>query len=259
LNFIFINNLNSEAILTKNLILVTIFSLLIGGGILAGENPLIVQGDTLYHLFDNRGAEAKYLQALNNEPQNAEILWRLSRAEVDIGEHLAENQQEAHFQKALNYADEAIKADAKNPQGYLRRAIALGKIALFKGVFKSISLVKQVKESLDQCLQLNPNEPTAHYVLGRTHQKLCEKPRLARSLLGLGWADEDIGLREFRTAIKLDATFIMYHYDYAKFLLDLKQKEEAKREFKLIADLPIRDEDDANLKSDALNILKDLK
>jgi tetratricopeptide (TPR) repeat protein len=181
------------------------------------------------------------------KPNDSEILWRISRAYVDIGEHLAENQQEAYFEKAINYADKAISANPKNAQGYLRKSIALGKLALFKGVFKSISIVKQVKANLDTCLSLNPNEPTGHYVLGRTHHKLCEKPKIARSLLGLGWAEETISEKEYLKAISLDPTFIMYHYDFALLLQELGKKDEADKQFKLILTLPIRDEDDKDL------------
>ena len=216
---------------------------------------LIAEGDSIYHLFDNNGAEAKYVAALEIEPENAEILWRLSRAMVDIGEHLPEAEQEAYFTAGLEYADKTIAADANNPQGHLRRAIALGKIALFKGVFKSISLVKQVKESLETCLSLDSEEPTAHFVLARTHQKLTEKPKFALKILGLSWADKEISRKEYQRAIELDDTFIMYHYNYAKLLIEMGENDEAKTELEKVMELPIRDEDDADLKEKADAIL----
>ena len=222
-----------------------------------GAQESIAEGDSLYHLFDNLGAEAKYMQALKLEPNNAEIIWRISRAKVDIGEHLPVDQQEPYFEEAVSYADKAIGADPKNAEAHLRRAIGLGKLALHKGVFKSISLVKQVKESLDESLRLDSGNPTTHYALGRTHHKLCEKPAFARKLLGLGWASEDIGVKEYETSIKMDGTFIMYRLDYAKFLIELERYPGAKAQLQKIADLPIRDEDDEAYKKEAAGMLKD--
>ena len=237
----------------KKFPIIFLMSLLCGCGLAFSSDvpTLIAEGDSIYHLFDNRGAEAKYLEALALEPGNAEIIWRISRAQVDIGEHLPEAEQEAYFEKALEYADQAIAADAENYEGHLRRAIALGKIALFKGVFKSIGLVKKVKESVDISISLDPEAPTPHYILARTHQKLCEKPKIALKLLGLSWADREISKKEYLRAIELDDTFIMYRYDYGKLLIEMGDKKTAKAEMEKVIELPVRDEDDEDLKKKA--------
>ena len=219
---------------------------------------LIAEGDSLYHIFDNEAAKAKYLIALKEQPGNADILWRISRTEVDIGEHLAKDAQEQRFQEALLYADSSIAVDPSNQYGHLRRAIALGRIALFKGVFKSVSLVKQIKNSLDECLKIDPDEPTAHYVLARTHAKLCEKPKIARKILGLGWADRQIADTEYRKAIELDSSFIMYRLDYAKLLLEMGKCDRARIQLMKIEELPIIDEDDPDFKIEAEELLKNL-
>jgi len=218
-------------------------------------NQYVTEGDSLYHLFDNQGAQAKYLEALEINPENCEIYWRLSRAAVDIGEHLDKDEQESYFEKATAYADSAISVDSTSAVAHLRRAIALGKLALHKGVFKSVSLVKKVRASLEKSLELDDSDPTAHYVKGRTHHKLCEKAKLARSILGLGWANLDTAKAEYEKAIEIDSTFIMYHLDYAKYLMKVKEYEKAEKELKLIAELPIRDEDDQDFKKEAVELL----
>jgi len=220
-------------------------------------NQFVTEGDSLYHLFDNQGAQVKYLEALALDPGNGEIYWRLSRAAVDIGEHMDKNEQEPYFEKAIVYADSAVLVDSSSAIAYLRRAIALGKLALHKGVFKSVSLVKKVRESLEKSLELDDSDPTAHYVMGRTHFKLCEKPKIARSILGLGWANLETARSEFEKAIEIDSTFIMYRIDYAKYLMEEKEYDQAKKELELIADLPIRDEDDENYKKEAVELLSD--
>lgn len=223
----------------------------------AQADAFIEKGDLLHAVFDNQGALGMYQAAMAYDPGNPEILWRLSRTCVDIGEHIEGDEAEEYFQRALGYADSAIAIAPDNPQGHLRRAIALGKIALFKGVFKSVSLVKQVKESLEKTLELDPEEPTAHYVMGRTHHKICEKPKIARKIMGLGWAEREIGLGEYRKAIELDSAFIMYRLDYARLLLEMTMREEGKRQLELIQQLPIRDEDDQRYKREAVELMKE--
>ena len=227
-----------------------------GSAYSADVTTLIAKGDSFYRRFDNRGAEAVYLKALAIEPDNVEIIWRLSRAQVDIGEHLPEAEQEAYFDKALEYADQAIAADPKSCQAHLRRAIALGKTALYKGVFENIGLVKKIKASAETSIALNPEEPTPHYVLARTHHKLSEKQGIALKLLGLSWASREVARSEYLRAIELDDTFIMYHYDYGQLLIAMDNKAEARVEMKKVLELPVRDEDDEALKRKARVSLK---
>ena len=225
----------------------------------ASVDEYIAKGDSLHKLFDNKGAEENFILALEIESDNAEILWRLSRTMVDIGEHLAKDKQEAYYQAASDYADKAIAADQNNAQGHLRRAIASGRMALFNGVFKSISLVKEVRASLDICLSIEPDNAVAHYVLARTHDKLCQKPKIARKLLGLSWADIEISDKEFNKAIALDSTYIMFHYDYALMLMNQRRYTEAEKQLKLVVDLPVRDEDDETKKVEAEKLLVEMR
>jgi len=55
-------------------------------------SQLIAQGNEFSEkVFDNQKALEKYTEALALSPNDYEILWRLSRTYVDIGEHLPKN------------------------------------------------------------------------------------------------------------------------------------------------------------------------
>ena len=83
--------------------------------------------------FNNSKALEKLKAAEQKEPNNFEILWRLSRTYVDIGEHVSgEDKQMQQYDQAKVYADKAISAGPNKSMGYLRRAIVNGRIALFK-------------------------------------------------------------------------------------------------------------------------------
>ena len=131
---------------------------------------------------------------LSLSPNDYEILWRLSRTYVDIGEHLPNNtdaekdKQLEFYEKSVDFAQKAIAVNPNGAMAYTRRGIANGRIALFKGPFKAPGLVKQTKADCEKAISLDPLEPAAYYVLGRAHAKVMEKPGFVRWATGLDWA-----------------------------------------------------------------------
>ncbi len=216
----------------------------------------IASGDKLYEEFDNLGALREYELALQADPDNYEALWKISRAYVDIGEHLPEKEQLPKFESALEYAEKAIMSNPEGSMGYLRRAIVNGRIALFKGVWSSVGIVKEVKKDCEMAIKLDPGNDVAYYVLARTHQKVSEKPRAIRFPLGLRWASYGKAVKNYNKAIELDPDFIMYHIDLARCYLEMGEEEKAATHLKLIGNLPVRDEDDLKFKEEAEVLLK---
>jgi len=82
------------------------------------------------------------------------------------------------YERSLEYANKAIAANANGAMD-TQESIANGRIALFKGVWESLDLVKQTKADCEKAIALDPNDATAYYVFGRTHMKVSEKPRLS--------------------------------------------------------------------------------
>jgi tetratricopeptide (TPR) repeat protein len=227
---------------------------------------LISEGDEFSEKkFDNYKALEKYTEAYKIDPQNYEVLWKLSKVYVDIGEHLPANTKEEKkkqlemYEKAREFAELAIKVNPNGSMGYTRRAIALGRIALFKGVWESIDLVKEVKKDCEKAIQLDPNNSVAYYVLGRTHAKLCERPKFARNLLGLGWASYEEAIKNYEKAISLRPTFIMYRLDAAKAYIEVKNYAKAKEHLMKISELPTEDEDDPQFRKEARELLEKIK
>ncbi|HXG37971.1 MAG TPA: tetratricopeptide repeat protein [Bacteroidota bacterium] len=207
--------------------------------------------------FDNHKALAKYMEALALEPTNDDILWRISRCYIDIGEHLptatdAEKEfQLQTYEKALEFANRAIAANPRSSMAYTRRAIANGRIALFRGVWESIDLVKQTRKDLEMALELDPRNSTAYYVMGRTHAKVSEKPKILRWPLGLSWASLEEAVKNYEMAIRLRPDFIMYRLDCARAYYEMGEYEKAREHLKAIESLPTLDEDDEQFRKEA--------
>lgn len=223
----------------------------------AGE--LIQEGDKYYTEFNNQKALETYQKADKLNSGNWEVLWRMSRAIVDIANKMPEatdEQKDAKYdkyKKSFVYADSAVKLAPDQSVTYVRRAIVNGRIALFEGVFSAIGTVNDVKDDCERAIELNNGgnyvQALSHYVLARAHAKVCEKAYLLRLPLGLGWGDMDVAIREYQTAIKLKPNYRMFYLGLAKAYIEEDEYELAKENLLLVEKAPVvLEEDDEYLK-----------
>jgi len=227
---------------------------------------LIADGDACSEqLFDNQKALGKFLEAQNIAPKDYDVLWRLSRTYADIGAHMphatdAEKQQQlAVYEKALGFANQAITINPDGALGYVRRAIVTGRIALFKGIWDAIDLVKQTRADCEKAIVLDPKEAAAYYVLGRTNAKVCEKPKMIRWPLGLGWANLDSAVQNYEKAIALRPDFIMYRLDCARTYAERDEYKKAREHLTAIAGIQKHNEDDDQFRQEAKELLEKIK
>jgi tetratricopeptide (TPR) repeat protein len=226
---------------------------------------LIQEGDKYYTEFDNQKALETYQKADKLYPGNWEVLWRISRAIVDIANKMpqaTDEQEEAKLKKyreSFAYADSAVKLAPDQSVTYVRRAIVNGRIALFEGVFSAIGTVNDVKDDCEKAIQLNNGgnyvQALSHYVLARTNAKVCEKAYLLRLPLGLGWGDMDVAIREYQTAIKLKPNMRMFYLDLAKAYIEEDDYELAKENLLLVEKSPVVIEDDDEYLKEAKQLL----
>lgn len=246
------------------LILLTV-SALVSSSFSQSVEDLIGKGDKYDKEFNHEKALETFFKADELSPANWEILWRISRTYANIGAQMPENTSEEEdakldiYQKSFAFADSSVKLVPDQAIPYVRRAIANGRIALFEGVFSAIGTVGDVKEDAERAIELGNGgsyyQSLAHYVLGRTHAKVCEKAYLLRLPLGLGWGDMDIAIRELKTAIKLKPNFRMYHLDLAKAYIEEDEYELAKENLLLVQKAPRILEDDEKYLQEANKLL----
>jgi tetratricopeptide (TPR) repeat protein len=198
-------------------------------------------------------------------PRDFQMLWRLSRIRLLQGDASVpqSRQQDRLYREAMNIAEQAIKANPSSPDGYIRRAAAAGKVALFSGVLDASDFVLQAKEDVEKVIAM-PNVPpitlaTAHYILGRTHLKLTETPRPLRMPLGLGFGNLNDALTHLRRARQLRPRFIMIELELARALIANDQAGEARPMLTAIAALPLTEPGDDARKTEAAELLKTLR
>ena len=118
---------------------------------------------------------AKYEEALQNAEDKYPVLWRLSKIHYFIGDHMADKKMKQEiFQKGIDYALEAIDFEPNKADGYYWLGVNYGLFGEAKGILKSLSLVKPIKEAMSKVLEIDPSYSNggADRVLGRLFFKL---------------------------------------------------------------------------------------
>jgi len=228
-------------------------------------DELMQKGDNYYKVFNHQSALDTYLNADSLYPGNWVLMWKISRAYVDLAEKMPqetgeeEEAKKLEFDKALFYADSSVKLAPNEAETYVRRAIASGKIALFEGIFSAIGSVNDVRDDSEHAIELgnggNYTQALAHYILGRAHYKVCEKAYLLRLPLGLGWGDMEDSIRELEMAVKLRPNFRMFYLALAKSYFEEDEYEKAKETLTKLEKAPFVDEDDDQVLEEAKELM----
>jgi hypothetical protein len=166
------------------------------------------------------------------------------------------------YERAQKTANELIKAHPNSAKGYNRRAVAKGKLILFKGILESRSLVLDLRKDAKKVLGMKNLEAydkaLANYLLGRAHLKLATKPRALRMPLGLAWASDSKGGEFLNKAVELSPNTISFNLSYAKWLKDKGQTAKSKALLEKIASIEVFDPADTGHKQTAKDLLSKL-
>ena len=207
----------------------------------------------------------KVLQgAFQSTPKDYNVLFRMARLHVLLGDReTSEAKQEALYKQAVQYGDQAIAINPKGMGGYVYRAAANGKVALFKGVFSVSDVVAKVRDDATKAISLN-NEGSqrlaaAEYILGRTHLALAYKPKLVRLPLGLGWGSIDEAYAHLKRARSLRPGFIMFELEFSRCLAEMDETAEALKVAKSISAMKLQEPGDEKRKDEARQLIQDLE
>ena len=232
---------------------------------LSAQSPTLLRADSILATGQVAPAAPLIDQALAASPREFEVLWRASRVRLLQGDAqpAQSKAQDRLYREALALAERAIKANGAAPDGYLRRAAANGKVALFSGVLDAADFVIQTKEDTEKVLAMR-NVPavtmaSAHYILGRAHLKLSETPRPLRMPLGLGFGNSSDALVHLRRAAELRPGFIMFQLDLARALIANDKSADARTVLGQIPALTEQEPGDDGRKREAAELLRSLR
>ena len=221
-------------------------------------------GDKYAEKWDHESAAELYLKVIKFDPKNYEALWKAGDEYTEIADHTdVKHKKESMFMQAKILCEKAIAINPDGWEAHFRLAVALGRLALFRGGKEKIRLSQRVKAEADTALILNPEADLVYHLLGRWHQNLANLSSVlkffAKVLYGgvpPGTNEESVAM--FKKAIELNPTHIEHYLELARTYQFMDEKELAREPLKKISELPAKEEDDKKFIKEAEMMLKKL-
>lgn len=217
-----------------------LFGLFICSGVLvAAVDNDIAKADELWR---NRREVSRVEQAISlletkvsRDTTNYEALWRLGRYYQYLGDNGPKKTKLAYYQKGLNYAAGAIKANSLGVDGHLEYGILLGCVNIEQGIIKGLSWVRSMQSELQTTLKLDPQNARAHSTLALLYWKAPVQP------LSIG--DKRKALTEALLAVKQDPKTIYYWLIYGQIANANKEWTTARDAYGKVLELPLSPDD----------------
>ena len=223
------------------LILLLLISLLNTSAYCLGDKGTLQTVDQLL----NQGENQQALQLLQELPESAEgKLWRMARLQYEMGRM---TEPESHrldlFRQAEEYARASIATDSNNSESYKWLAIALGAQAKYSATKAQIRQSREIKESIERSIELNPDDDISYLVLSRWNYKVSNLGFFSRAIVkivygGLPKASLDNAESLLWQAIKLHDR-ITHRYNLAKVYNRMDRKKDAIVQLRLALSLPV--------------------
>ena len=200
-----------------------------------------------------------------NDPDHAEILYRISRVEAELLDDLSdESEKKSYAQESVAYAKRAIAAAPENSNAHLAASIAYGMLTDYVDDKTKIEFSKLIKAEAQRAIELDPKNDYAYLILARWNFEMTELnpvlKTIAEWLYGqMPPASQDKALEDFQKAIALAPNRIIHHYSYGDALERLGRKDQAKVEFQKALQLTATDKEDRGYQKKAAAALKRLR
>ena len=131
-----------------------------------------------------RGENQQALEMLEGFPEDdldsVERLWRMARVYYEMG-RLDEKKASQLFKKSEEYARAAITEEPNSSDSYKWLAIALGAQAKYSEIKTQVRQSREIKESIEKAITLNPDDDISYLVLSRWHYKVSRLGAVART------------------------------------------------------------------------------
>jgi len=215
---------------------VVIFSTAVAVG--AEIDSVMAVGDSLYALNRYDESITYYKQACQMDSSKFEPFWKLGRSINLKGELAPKDSQLVVFEAARDAEAHALELNESSADAHFQMARALGKIALFKGIFKSVGLAKKVREECLRALELDSLHDGAWHILGRWNREVGKKPKFLRVPMGLGAANKEDAIAFMQKAIEINPNYIHHHLEMGITYDTYKKKDLARQQFEKCLELP---------------------
>lgn len=162
---------------------------------------------------------AKLNALLKEDPNNPELLWRLGRSLVRVGENQAKKKDKIDtYQRAEDTIRKSVELAPKVAVSHFWLGVAMGRRGESRGITNSMFIVGPLKQEMRTTIELDPTYGGAHHVLGEMYKQL---PFFAGG-------SKKKALAEFEAALKLSPDYAVNYVSLAQAYIDAGEKEKAR-------------------------------
>jgi tetratricopeptide (TPR) repeat protein len=204
-------------------------------------------------------------EADQSDPQNVEILYRISRVESDLVEGLSEDAKKKPYAlESLAYANRAIESAPQNSEAHLAAAIAYGVLTDFVDDRTKMEYSKLIKAETEKAIELDPKNDYAYLVRARWNFEMTQLNPVLKGFAELLYgqmppASQEKALEDFQKAIALAPDKMIHHFCYGEALARLGRKEQAKAEYQKVLRLTATGREERDYQQKAASGLKTLE
>jgi len=228
-------------------------------------NASIELSDEAFQKINYESAAAILEKLYLKDSSEAELLWRMARLNICIGDAIACEKRETravYYDKAVKYGRKAVAADKKNAQAHAWLAAAYGVKAENSDTKERIKLANQIKQEIDLSLELDSTNGIAYSILGSYHRIIADIGWFERMIANTFLGSVPDGQYEeaevaFKKAIKLQPNVLRHYHEFALLYLDMGKDEEAIKLLKAALKKPILMKNDKKRKLEIKALLKE--
>ncbi|MGB2959212.1 MAG: hypothetical protein WBG01_10910 [Bacteroidota bacterium] len=223
------------------------FALLFGTSLIVHPSSLPGKpypGDEEFTGIDYPAALEKYDSLRARSSGDPDLLWRMARLYVCMGDVAKRAERKELYRLAEGYARECIRSDSQVAEGHTWLAASLGNIAMFEGSGKKVELSNEIQYELDYALRLNPDDDVAYSIRGSFYRALGNVSWLERQLANLflgglpegGYEDSE---RALNRAIELAPDNMRHHFELGLLYINWDRPDDARRSFERALTCPV--------------------
>ena len=224
----------------------------------------IEQGDSFDRQFKSAQALAAYEKALAANPNDADLLRKISKQYVEMVLDAPSKKEKLRLaQLGYDTALQAKKLSPNDPEVRVTVAIAAGRLAFYSEPRRRLELSGVVKSESAKSVQLDPGFALGWHVLGRWNYEIANLNAVLRVVAEAVYgkmppASNEEAIRAMSKAVELEPGNALFHAELGRAYLAAGRKDEAKRELQKSLTLPRRSRDDAGAQDRAKQALRGL-
>ena len=241
--------------------------LVMSGPVLRAEmaEDLIKKGDVYYDRLQAEEALKYYLPAEKLQPQNIDLLVRISREYRHLMSDASAKAEKLKLGNiAKGYAQRAVSLAPNDPDAQLAVAITYGKLLPYQANKERVEASRVIKDAAEKVVRLDPSNDLGWHVLGRWHVTLADVGPVTKALGSLVYgklppASNEEAERCFEKAIQLNPNRLMHYVELGRTFAQMGKPAEARKYITKGLCMAETEKDDGETKEKGRQILAKLK